>query len=180
LHPVINAIIIIYTHHSSHHQITKYHHVYARMSLFPNTYMHAGTGLYSPKLYVRVMLLNIHVTRIVTRILIMLWCTKKLTKYNTIKFIYLPINNVTKIYIITHQQRHQNLYNYSPITSPEFIYSYSSLATPKFIYFYSSLATPEFIYFIHHYQYQSSYILLIILINDLTTTWFLSLFYRLL
>jgi len=39
----------------------------------------------------------------------------------TIEFIYLLTNNVTKIYIVTHQQRHQNLYNYSPTTSPEFI-----------------------------------------------------------
>jgi len=27
-----------------------------------------------------------------------------------------------RIYICTHQQRHQNLYSYSPITSLEFIY----------------------------------------------------------
>jgi len=69
------------------------------MQLFPNTYMHVGNGLYSPKLYVRVLLMNIHVTRI----LIMIWCMKKLTKYNTIEFIYVLTNNVTKIYIVTHQ-----------------------------------------------------------------------------
>jgi hypothetical protein len=107
---------------------------------------------YSPILYVRVMLLNIHVTRIVTRILIMIWCMIKLTKYNTrILHIYSP-NNITRIYVIP-------IINITKI----FIFLLSISNTRIYVFlliiintrihiFYSSLSTPEFIYFTNHYS----------------------------